>query len=105
MRRVEVSGSAKADIAAASEWYESQKDGLGDRFLTAVLETIGRIALNPEGYAKVISEARKAEVEKFPYSVWFMVRDDVLVIACLHGRRDRTLAEERASGVIPFPEP
>jgi hypothetical protein len=58
--------------------------------------------LNPEGYAKIIKEARKAEVAKFPYSVWFRVRDDVLVIACLHGKRDRRLAVERASGVIPF---
>jgi len=105
VRRVEVSASAKADIARAAVWYENQKEGLGDMFLTAILDTIDRIALNPEGYAKAIKEARKAEVESFPYSVWFRVKDDVLVIACLHGKRDRRLAVERASGVIPFPEP
>ena len=104
MRRVEVSSSAKADINRAALWYESQKEGLGDRFLTAVLDTIDRIALNPEGYAKIIKDARKAEVEKFPYSVWFRVRDDLLVIACLHGKRDRRLAKERAFGVVEMPK-
>ena len=104
MRRVEVSASAKADIDRAALWYEARKEGLGDRFLTAVLDTIDRIALNPEDYAKVIREGRKAVVENFPYSIWFKVKDDVLVIACLHGKRSPTLAAERATGVIPFPE-
>ena len=70
-----------------------------------MLDTIERIALNPEGYTKVIKEARKAEVEKFPYSVWFEVRDDVLVIACLHHKRDTRLAEERALGIMQMPDP
>jgi hypothetical protein len=50
-------------------------------------------------------EARRAEVEKFPYSVWFKVKDDVLVIACLHGKRSPALAVERASGVLPMSDP
>lgn len=104
MRRVEVSASAKADIDRATVWHENQKEGLGDRFLNAVLDTIDRIALNPQGYSKVIREARKADVRKFPYWVWFKVQDDVLVIACLHERRDRVLARERASGIVEIPK-
>ena len=105
MRRVEVSASAKADISRAAVWYEGQKEGLGGRFLTAVLDTIDRIALNPEGYAKVIMDARRAELRKFPYSLFFTVKNDVLVIACLHGKRSPVLAVERSSGVLPMPDP
>jgi len=77
-----------ARVNSATRLLGEAGRGLGDRFLTAVLDTIDRIALNPKGYAKVIREARRAEVEKFPYSVWFKVKDDVLVIACLHGSRE-----------------
>jgi toxin ParE1/3/4 len=105
VRRVEVSSSAKADIERAAAWYEAQKERLGDRFLTAVLDTIDRISLNPEGYAKVIKGARKAELHRFPYSLFFTIKNDVLVIACLHGKRSPVLAAERSSGVLPMPDP
>jgi toxin ParE1/3/4 len=105
LRQVRVESAAKADIQRAFVWYETQREGLGERFVEQVRATIERIALNPEGYAKIIKDARKAEVEKFPYSIWFHVRDDVVVIACLHGKRDRRLAVERASGVIQMPDP
>lgn len=105
MKRVQVDSGARADIQRAFVWYETQREGLGERFVEQVRTTIERVALNPEGYSKIVKDARKAEVEKFPYSVWFRVKDGVLVIACLHGKRDRRLAVERASGVIPFGEP
>ncbi len=70
-----------------------------------VQEAIDRIALNPEGYAKVIGEARKAEIRRFPYSLYFKLQDHVLVIGCIHDRRDKVLARERAFGVFPMPDP
>jgi len=105
VKRIQVSPAARADIDRIEAWYERQKDGLGDRFLTAVEQTADRIALNPEGYVKVIKEARKADLRKFPYSLWFTIENDVMVIACLHQRRDRVLARERALGVRPMPDP
>jgi toxin ParE1/3/4 len=104
VKRVEISATAMAEIDRAEAWYENRKEGLGGRFLKDVLETADRIALNPEGYAKLIKEARKADLRKFPYSLWFTVENDVLVIACLHGRRDRQLAKERALRVLEMPE-
>ena len=105
MRRVEVDSAARADIQKAFVWYESQREGLGERFVERVRKTIERVALNPEGYTKVIGEARKAEIRRFPYSLFFKIQDDVLVIACLHAKRDNVLAKERAAGVIQMPKP
>ena len=53
----------------------------------------------------MIGDARKAEVRQFPYSLWFKVEDHVLVIGCLHHRRDKVLAREHAFGVFPMPDP
>ena len=105
MRRLLVNASASADIRKASLWYEKQQEGLGQKFLDRVAETIDRIELNPDGYAKIINEGRRANLRQFPYSLWFEIKENVIVIACLHQRRDRVLARERIARVIPFPEP
>jgi toxin ParE1/3/4 len=104
LRQVEVDSAAKADIQRAFVWYENQREGLGDKFIARVRETIEHIALSPEGYAKVVGEARRANLRKFPYALWFKAKNDVLVIACLHQRRDRVLARERVAGVIEMPK-
>ena len=74
MRRIEVDSAAKADIKRAFVWYENQREGLGEKFVQRVRESIERIAANPEGYAKVIGEARKSELRQFPYSLWLRSR-------------------------------
>jgi len=101
---IQYTASALADIETAYNWYEDQKEGLGDQFLADVRETAARIDANPRGYEKRIKEARKANLRQFPYALWFKVENDNLVIACLHQRRDPRLARERASGALLFPK-
>jgi hypothetical protein len=41
-------------------------------------------------------------VEQFPYAIWFIERDiDLLVIGCLHHKRDMKLAVSRANQPAP----
>jgi hypothetical protein len=54
----------------------------------------------------MIREARKVELERFPYALWYTTEpDESIVIACLHGKRDRVLAKVRALGVIELRKP
>ena len=102
---VRLTKAATADIEKAATWSEAQAEGLGTKFLDRVLETIDKIVENPKAYAAVIQDVRLATVRKFPYGLWFRVAGDVIVIACLHGSRDRRLAQERALGIIQMPDP
>lgn len=43
--------AAELDLAAAEDWYESQRQGLGGEFREAVDAAIARIADNPLAYA------------------------------------------------------
>ena len=105
MTPIRITETARGEIERAAAWYEGQREGLGIKFTDRVLETIDRIAANPVGYRKVVGEARRATVHKFPYALWFKLNEDgSLVIACLHAKRSSALAKERAGGVIPFPE-
>jgi toxin ParE1/3/4 len=102
---IQYTASALADIETAYNWYEDQREGLGDRFIADVRETAARIDANPKGYEKRIREARKANLKHFPYALWFKIENNNLVIACLHARRNPVLTKERATGIIPMPKP
>ena len=47
MTRPQLLLSALADIEAAREWYETQRPGLGDRFLDAVDSAVDSVAAFP----------------------------------------------------------
>ena len=102
---VALTKAAKRDISDAAAWYEQQREGLGAEFIDSVDEGIGKIALNPLGYAVVSGENRRCVVDRFPYALWFKVRDNVVVVGCLHHRRALHLSKERGLGVIEFRKP
>lgn len=104
MKPVIITGKAQSEIDSAASWYEGRKEGLGGEFLDRVRETLERIETNPTGYAEGYRGLRRANLEQFPYGLWFFVKpDNSLVIACLHGRRHPILARERAAGVVQIP--
>jgi hypothetical protein len=96
---------AASDIETDAHWYEAKREGLGMEFTERVLEGIEAIELNPYGFAKRIGEARRCGLSQFTeYGLWFVIRDDAVIIGCLHGRREPRLATERALGILPFPK-
>ena len=49
-----------------------------------------------ELYAKILHDARRAPVRRFPYSVFYKVEPErVVVISVFHGRRDPKVWQER----------
>jgi toxin ParE1/3/4 len=85
-------------------WYEKQQEGLGNRFVGAVDQAIGKITTNPIGYPIFSGDNRRCNLERFPYALFFKLRADVVIVACVYGGRSPRLLKDRASGVIPFPE-
>src|SRR5438309_1705819 len=88
---------AEEDIASAHAWYEQQLAGLGDRFLSALLERIEQIQDNPQLYGVLRRDVRAAPVQRFPYVIYYRARAaDVLVIAVQHGSRSARAWTNRA---------
>lgn len=85
------------DLAAAWEWYEQQKPGLGDALLDVVERCVEGIADNPKVFAIVHREVRRALVGRFPFAVFFVVQPkEITIIAVLHVRRDPGVWRSRA---------
>lgn len=91
--RLIIRREAEADIADAFHWYERRREGLGDEFLEEVSKIINALHVEPLRFAMVFRYLRRANVHRFPYGVFFAVRDNVVVVvAVLHfGRSPRWL--------------
>jgi toxin ParE1/3/4 len=63
--------AARTELVEAQDWYEAEAAGLGRQFPT------------------VFRNVRRALLRRFPYSLFFVVEDETLiVIACFHASRD-----------------
>jgi len=87
--RVSLLPEAADELDAATDWYEGQAPGLGAAFRGAVLATLHAIAENPRRFPPARREYRRAVISRFPYSVFFTVEEDGIVItAVFHSARD-----------------
>jgi plasmid stabilization system protein ParE len=89
--------AARAELIEAQDWYEGAATGLGRRFRHAIDSLVVRMGDNPRQFPTVFKNVRRALLRRFPYSLLFLVEDDVLiVIACFHASRDPARWQKRA---------
>lgn len=87
---------AKREFDDAISWYQDRREGLGREFSVAVEQQLGRVALSPNQFACVRGDVRRAVLQRFPYSVYFIVEDDrIVVLAVFHARRAPNQLEDR----------
>ncbi len=91
--------AAAADVEDAYRWYEAQQAGLGEEFLAAVSAALESVAANPERFPVVHRQTRRALLRRFPYGLFYRIIDDqVVVVACMHARRDPQRWQSAGSG-------
>jgi toxin ParE1/3/4 len=66
---------ASADVQKAYDWYEAQRQGLGSEFLGRVEQAVARIERNPLAYGKVVLDARRVNLQQFPYTLFYKIRE------------------------------
>ncbi len=94
--RILLRRAAELDLAGIEDWYEAQQTGLGAEFREAVDELFQHIGDNPLACPERYRANRRAIVRRFPYVVWYRLREgDAIILACVHGRRDPRLARKR----------
>ncbi|HYD51092.1 MAG TPA: type II toxin-antitoxin system RelE/ParE family toxin [Gemmatimonadaceae bacterium] len=94
--RLFVRDDAAADIEAAAEWYEERRAGLGGEFLRAVRATLAAVERWPEQFGVAREPIRRALLRRFPYAVFYVREaEHIVVIACLHARRDPHVWQSR----------
>jgi len=81
----------RAEVQAyhARDWYDSQLDGLGHRFVEELDRAIQHTHQNPQQYQVVHRDIRRVLLRRFPYAVFFIAEPArVVVLAILHQYED-----------------
>lgn len=80
---------AEKDIVDAKNWYNKQKEKLGNELLQEIKQTIQSIEENPLQFPEIKSEIRRAIVNRFPYLIFFTVDAPIInVFALFHTSRN-----------------
>jgi len=83
------SPDAEADISSAVRWYQGTSLNLAFRFTLETVATRRRIERFPFQFPIVYKTVRRALLKRFPYSMYFELKDDeASVIAVVHQRRN-----------------
>jgi plasmid stabilization system protein ParE len=88
--------AANSEFEDAAVRYDEQRPGLGDEFAIEIEQAVSRAAAAPERYPIVFGDIRRTVARRFPFSVYFRVRrDSMVVLPIFHGRRNPTIWKRR----------
>jgi plasmid stabilization system protein ParE len=94
--RIIVLPRAEQDLRDAADYYDHRQAGLGDMFLDHVVETMCEIRANPQLFATMLSDVRRASVSRFPYGIFYRILGETIaVLAVYHSSRDPRSIEDR----------
>lgn len=82
---------AISETKEAYTWYESQSNGLGERFLTVLEKYQNSILSNPELYKKSYKNFREIYLNSFPFLLvyyWNKEKKEIIIISVFHCSRN-----------------
>jgi len=87
---LEIRPAARAEFDDAADWYKSEDDAIRDEFVAEVGRTLTSIIERPMSFPIVFgSSIRQATVKKFPYTIFFIHRNNtVIVVSIFHTSRN-----------------
>lgn len=87
--------AAAAEVEAAIGWYLRPEIDQAPSFIKELERTEAHLRTLPALYQQVEGEIRRAVLRRFPYSLFFVIeRNEVIVLACMHQhQRPRTRDE------------
>jgi toxin ParE1/3/4 len=91
--------AAAAEVERAQAWYEERSVFAAAGFLQELTRAVHRIRSAPERHPAADHRTRRILLERYPFSVVYLIRrDEVIIIAVAHHKRrpgywaDRTRA-------------
>ena len=73
---------AQFELDDAIEYFNYEAPGLGNEFLTEVLNALDRIGKFPEAWHPCSKRTRRCQTRRFPYGIIYQLREkEILVVA------------------------
>jgi mRNA-degrading endonuclease RelE of RelBE toxin-antitoxin system len=88
--KLEITKDAILEINQNIDWYNKQKNGLGNKFFKELKKTIKQLSQNPFIYEKRYKNFHCAKLSVFPFIVIYFIENPniVVVIAVFHTSRN-----------------
>lgn len=74
---------ARSELREIIAYYNDKREGLGREFASELKQTLLRMKHYPMAWSPLSSRVRRCRVHRFPYSVIYEVRTDVLLVAAI----------------------
>lgn len=76
----------------AYNWYEEQRQGLGEEFIKELDNCFDKLQSHPEYFGKIKKNFRQMSLKRFPYVIVFeIIKKEVVVFAVFHTKRNPKL--------------
>ena len=76
----------------AYDWYEEQRQGLGEEFIKELDSRFDKLQSHPEYFGKIKKNFRQISLKRFPYVIVFeIIKNEVVVFAVFHTKRNQKL--------------
>lgn len=85
---------ARQDIADAYDWYEEQKQGLGEQFLKQFRITCNDILIAPTGYQH-FHHYRQIPLYLFPYVILYEIIEENIVVFAIFNTHQHPRKKKR----------
>jgi toxin ParE1/3/4 len=96
MKQIDLHPLAEVEFWEAVDWYDEQSNQLGKSFAKSFDEIISQISKRPKLFPIILAKKRKATLVGFPYSVFYEIyADNIVIIAVFHNSRNPTHWQER----------
>jgi hypothetical protein len=83
---------ALREITQAAEYYDDKSTGLGFEFIVEFDATIARILDFPTAWSQLSGNYRHCSLQRFPYSVIYVVEDDHILVVSVFGQSREPLS-------------
>jgi len=96
--QLQLSNSAIRDLNNAINWYNDQREGLGDKFKVAVNGIFRYITSSPKIFQLRYKEVRMAKIGGYPFGIFFITEEEekkIIVVGVIHNKRNPKVIFQR----------
>lgn len=92
--KVTLLSKARKEFLTAFDWYEEQKEGLGDIFSLEIEQSLNLIQKNPNHYPSKSNLFKEFVVNRYPFIIVFKIRsssNEIIITSIFHSKRNPKL--------------
>jgi plasmid stabilization system protein ParE len=95
-RPVVLDPEARKEFDQGYDYYEGEREGLGERFADAMQAALDQIEAMPQLHRVVFGNIRRAVIRGFPYCVYYREEEtQIRVLSVFHASRDPRIWQSR----------